>query len=60
MQGGGAQSMQIAVRRALMRVLHRAGDLMKSMQVLVYKAEDGVLEVRIYAAPFAMLSQLLT
>jgi len=52
--------MQIAVRRALMRVLHRAGDLMKSMQVLVYKAEDGVLEVRIYAAPLPMLSQLLT
>ena len=27
----------------------RAGDLMKSMQVLVYKAEDGVLEVRAQA-----------
>ena len=26
-------------------VLCCAGDLMKSMQVLVYKAEDGVLEV---------------
>jgi len=33
-------------------VARRAGDLMKSMQVLVYKAEDGVLEVCIYAGPY--------